>query len=302
MMFNPRATAQIGDDLLYPMQHLAEVANEREIKISTIDMEPLHTYDVIVFMDFPGYRNKYLKQLVQKNFDNLYLFLFENEVIKPDNYDLWNYLPFEKVYTYNDSMVGGFRIEKFYLPNKIPGEILRPEHKSKFCCMIIGNKKKDHPLELYSERLRAIQWFENNQPELFDLYGQGWNRFFIPLRSSYRGPVASKRKTMEQYKFAICYENATIPGYISEKIFDCFFAGCVPVYLGAPNVTDYIPKTTFIDRRNFSGYPELFQYLQNITLDEYRYYIDEIEKFVKSDKIKVFGADYFADTILKLVE
>ena len=40
-------------------------------------------------------------------------------------------------------------------------------------------------------------------------------------------------------------------GYISEKIFDCFFAGTVPLYLGAPDIEDYIPADTFIDLRQF---------------------------------------------------
>lgn len=39
-------------------------------------------------------------------------------------------------------------------------------------------------------------------------------------------------------------------GYITEKIFDCFFPGVIPIYWGAENVTDYIPQDTFIDRRN----------------------------------------------------
>jgi alpha(1,3/1,4) fucosyltransferase len=301
-VFDPKMKSPIGDDLLYPMRRLEEIARERYVSVSTIDTSPLDSYDAAIFMDFPGYRNKYLKKLIQMENVDKYLFLFENEVVKPDNYDCWNYIPFKRVYTYNDSLVDNKRIAKFYLPNKLYDTVPRPEHKPMFCCMIIGNKKKNHPLELYSERIRAIKWFEVNQPELFDLYGQGWNRFFIPSRSSYCGPVDSKRKTMEQYKFAICYENATIPGYITEKIFDCFFAGCVPVYLGAPNVTNYIPASTFIDKRDFTGYSELFQYLQNMTLEEYSVYIDEIERFMKSDMIKVFGADYFADTILKLVD
>ena len=55
-------------------------------------------------------------------------------------------------------------------------------------------------------------------------------------------------KFTKNISFAICYENARdIPGYITEKIFDCFFAGCVPIYWGgAPNVTDHIPANTFI--------------------------------------------------------
>ncbi len=123
-------------------------------------------------------------------------------------------------------------------------------------------KKSVTRCELYSERIRAIRWFEKNQPSQFDLYGKGWDLTLPPNLSpfrpvlqplydlvfphypSYRGGITSKRAILKHYKFSICYENARdIPGYITEKIFDCFFAGCVPVYLGASNVTDYIPGT-----------------------------------------------------------
>jgi hypothetical protein len=63
---------------------------------------------------------------------------------------------------------------------------------------------------------------------------------------------------LEKYKFSICYENARdTPGYITEKIFDCFFAGCVPIYWGANNITDHIPKECFIDKRDFEDYKVL---------------------------------------------
>jgi hypothetical protein len=34
-----------------------------------------------------------------------------------------------------------------------------------------------------------------------------------------------------------------LPGYITEKIFDCFIAGVVPVYLGWDGAGRFIPKT-----------------------------------------------------------
>jgi len=45
--------------------------------------------------------------------------------------------------------------------------------------MIAGNKRSSHPLELYSERLRAIEWFEKEHPADFDLYGIGWNQNYF---------------------------------------------------------------------------------------------------------------------------
>ena len=124
-------------------------------------------------------------------------------------------------------------------------------------------------------------------------------RLLFPQYPSYRGKITSKREILKRYKFSICYENARdIPGYITEKLFDCFFAGCVPVYLGAPNVTDYIPEDCFIDKRKFSDYSGLFDYLNQMPEDDYLEYVHAIEEFMKSEKIVPFGAEYFADTVL----
>ncbi len=318
-MFDPGFQASIGDDLLYPLHYLAQIAREKGIGISTIDTEPLDSYDTIVFLDFPGRNNKYLKNAIKINPDNLVLFLFENEIIKPDNWNPENYLNFKRVFTWKDTLVDQNRIFKFFLPNKIPKNVsFNAVAKTKFCCMISGNKVLSHPLELYSERIRAIRWFEKNKPDYFDLYGVGWDNPFpsLPSRlsglmkpllnhfpckySSYRGTVASKSATMKQYKFSICYENARdIPGYITEKIFDCFFSGCVPVYWGAPNITEYIPEDSFIDRRKFSGYPDLFEYLETMSLQDYRHYLKSIQSFINGPDIYPFSAENFVDKILQ---
>ena len=316
-MFNPEIHAPIGDDLLYPLHHLAQFAREQGISVSTIDTEPLDSYDAIIFLDYPGNHNRYLKKLIDMKFENLYLFVFENEIIKPDNWKLEHYRYFKKIFTWRDDIIDNKKIFKFFLPNKIPDAIsFNISQKTKFCCMIAGNKKNIQPRELYSERIRAIRWFEKNQPAHFDLYGKGWdirlpssltplkpvlqpiyNKFF-PHYTSYRGEITSKRTVLEQYKFSICYENVRdIPGYITEKIFDCFFAGCVPIYLGASNVTDYIPENSFIDKRKFSEYSELFDYINELSEHDYLRYLHAIEDFVRSDKIFPFGAEYFVNII-----
>jgi hypothetical protein len=320
-MFDPEFQAPLGDDLLYPLQYLAKVAGERGISISTIDTEPLDSYDAIFFLDYPGRNNRYLKRLIDMKFENLYLFLCENEIIKPDNWDKKNYQNFKKVFTWRDDIVDNEKIFKFFLSNKIPKTIpCDLSEKKKFCCMIAGNKKNNQPGELYSERTRAIRWFEKNQPEYFDLYGKGWDiplpsrltplkpvlkpiyRLFYPQHSSFRGEITSKKEILRKYKFSICYENVRdIPGYITEKIFDCFFAGCVPIYLGASNVTDYIPENTFIDKRKFSDYSELFKYMIRISEEDYMNYSKAIESFVRSDRILPFSAEYFGKLILNEV-
>ena len=82
-------------------------------------------------------------------------------------------------------------------------------------------------------------------PTHFTLYGKSWNEsprpielyrgeFFPDKFECYGGLVDDKVNTYHQYRFAVCFENVyDIPGYITEKIFDSFRAGTVPIYLGA---------------------------------------------------------------------
>ena len=118
--------------------------------------------------------------------------------------------------------------------------------------------------------------------------------------SSYNGVVENKKLLMEKYRFSICYENTkNIPGYITEKIFDSFFAGCVPIYWGANNILDYIPKDCFIDKRDFQTYEDLYEFIKNITEPEYLNYLENIENYLKSDAAFQFKSESFVKTMIE---
>lgn len=311
-------SSPIGDDLMYPFVYLGEYLIKKGHKINTIDMDNIGNFDAIIFMDFPTFKNKYFKQLVIDKSKNLYLLIFESGVIRPDNWNIENHKYFKKVFTWNDKFVDNKKYFKINFSSKIPTDLDFDLNKmKKLCTMIASHKMKSHPLELYTERVKAIRWFEQNHPEDFDLYGIGWDKYYFkdmlarlnrfnalrkimkPRYPSYKGPIKSKKEIYKKYKFAICYENARdISGYITEKIFDCFFAGCVPIYWGAPNITDHIPVNTFIDKSNFNTYEELYGYLKNMSDKEYLNYLDAIKYFIKSDKIYPFSAEYFAKKII----
>ncbi len=74
-----------------------------------------------------------------------------------------------------------------------------------------------------------------------------------------------------------------IKGYITEKIIDCFAAGCVPIYLGADNVTDYIPKECFIDKREFPSYRDLLRFLKSVSAEKHAAYLAAARKFLLSE-------------------
>jgi hypothetical protein len=254
-----------------------------------------------------------------------YLVRFECEHIHPESYKISRLSEYKRIFSWSDFGVGSDRFVKIQIPNKF---IYRPYNnlmsRSGLCCMIAGNKSvaSSTPLELYSERVNTIRWFEKNAPQAFDLFGGGWDtpavkpgmanriirklKSFLPINNSeiyfpsYCGKVTSKLETLQNYRFSICYENIRhLPGYITEKIWDCFFAGCVPVYWGASNITDYIPEDCFIDRRKFSNHEELYKFMVTMTEAEYSAYQARIAAFLSSENARPFSAEAFAETIVK---
>ena len=89
------------------------------------------------------------------------------------------------------------------------------------------------------------------------------------------GP-ATKIETIGRYPFCIAFENSICVDYVTEKLFDPFYAGTVPIYMGAPNANDFAPQNSYIDVANFSGPRELAAYLAHLvkTPREYDAYFE----------------------------
>ena len=208
---------------------------------------------------------------------------------------------FSKIYTWDDDLVDGVKYFKFYYPvlrpmiaNPVPFE------EKKFCTLVAGyvNDPDKYPgkytTELYSERLKALEFFGKVGEEGFEAYGRGWEK--APAYKSFRGACLDKIGVIKRYRFSICYENCRdVKGYISEKIFDCFAAGNVPVYWGASNVTDYIPQDCFIDRRDFATLDDLYLFLKSMTPETYEGYLDRIRTYLVSDAAQLFSEAKFED-------
>lgn len=259
--------------------------------------------------------------------DKSFIILSESEFIRPDNYDRNKHEYFNKVFTWHDEFVDGKKYIKLNYAHKFPNTITAGFNR-KLCHLISANKKPPHSIsnDLYSKRVDAIRWFEKYKPADFDLYGVGWdkmafssskiaklmkkvsplnkiaNALFFKEYSSYRGKVDNKKEAMQKYKFSICFENAkNIPGYITEKIFDSFFSGCIPIYWGANNIQQYIPADCYIDMRRFSSFDELYHYISGINEEQYNNFIANISKYLKSDEAIQFSSQGFAQTIVETV-
>lgn len=313
------SNASIGDDLLLPFVMLGQVAAAQGITVATLPTLLPATIDAYVFIDMPDPASLPFQQALSSS-KPLYLIVLESPLVRPQNYDPANHGYFRRIFTYNDAQIDSDRFIKlnysFCMPSSIPMNLLP---KKKLCVMIAGYKSSRHPQELYGERLAAIKWFELNHPEDFDLYGVGWDkgrlgrrlpqwlasrigwlgRLGAPDVPLYRGRVERKRDVMGRYRFALCYENIKdVPGYITEKLFDAFFAGTVPVYLGADNITDHVPADCFIDLRKFPDYSSLYEELSGMTDKRYLEYLEKIEEFINGKEGRSFSCEAFAETIL----
>jgi len=118
---------------------------------------------------------------------------------------------------------------------------------------------------------------------------------------TYKGEVDDKIELLSSFKYSICFENLTdTTGFITEKIFDCLKARCVPVYWGATDIENYIPRECFIDFRQFKDYDELLKFLNSISEQKYAKYIKSIEKLLSDKKfINLWFEEAFADFFIK---
>jgi hypothetical protein len=149
--------------------------------------------------------------------------------------------------------------------------------------------------------MKAIIFFSRTND--VDLYGFDWDKPLLfpywfhknTIKKVYKGTLEDKYKKLSEYNFALAFENCELPGYITDKIFDCFYVGTVPIYLGDPDVEKRIPKNCFIDMRDFKNYEELKTFLKSLTESEIKKYKENARLFLESERVELFTKEYFAE-------
>ncbi len=320
--WGPREMAfqQESKDLFSSLYQESKKRNLHLVLKSLREEEKLHpsnTLKVLKDYFFESQKDAFPKEVAGKiffNIENVYqnldftkypkeklvLFLWEPPTVTPFCYEKKFLENFGRVYTWDDSLVDDKKFFKFYYPElKEPLEKLPSFQERKLCTFISARLQSSYARELYSERERAIQFFER-YPEDFEFYGRNWAKRNY---QTYKGAPENKLEVLKNYRFCLCYENTKdIEGYVTEKIFDCFSTLSVPVYYGASNVEKYIPKKCFIDKRDFSSYEELYHYLKSMSEKEYLSYQEAIKKFLQSKEAQKFSVENFSNTFSEAVE
>ena len=132
--------------------------------------------------------------------------------------------------------------------------------KNKICMLISSGVNQSEREEYIAELMQHID---------IDSYGRLYHN------SSMEGEDngwESKQNLYSQYKFVIAFENSILEDYVTEKLYDPLLAGSVPIYMGAPNVRDYIPHTScLVNTHDFASPAELACYIKQCYEDENAY-------------------------------
>ena len=281
------------DNCLLPFARMRAVLNAQG--------KTVHTADKLIQQTPSEMNSDYYSLGILDNYRKLYrrkdvklagFLIMEPPVVAPH---LYRALPdltrnFERVYVHNTEGDGyslkgvdrtRLRTFKWPQPNRGVLEPYWSASKRKNRIVVINGNHIPRSLngELYSKRISAMASLARSNS--VDLYGRGWEKWwsyrsmwppywfnFRTLMSIYRGSCDSKYDVLSQYRFSLCFENMAMKGYVTEKIFDCFYAGCVPLYLGATNIQELIPSEAYVDCRQFSSWDALNAYVMEIPAEK----------------------------------
>jgi alpha(1,3/1,4) fucosyltransferase len=312
-LFNLADLTLNRDNQLLPLHRLRERLNSQGENIHTADYL-FQSGSRVKQGDYYslGLLDKYHK-ISQEGLARLVAFvIMEPPVVAPHLYAALPDLTaaFEHVYVHNVdgdgySLNGVKRenLRKLYWP--IPyDKVLEPfwsqNDRVKKVVVINGNHNPRFRLcEQYSTRIEAM--VELSKFGVVDLYGQGWNKWWSrealwlsywcnrsKLMSIYKGACASKFEVLQRYEFCLCFENMAMNGYITEKIFDCLYAGTIPLYLGAPDISKYIPSSVYIDCSKFSSWSAMWKEVSTMSNSQIQTIREAGRLFLASDKVKPF--------------
>lgn len=128
--------------------------------------------------------------------------------------------------------------------------------KQGFCAYVMSNTKNSAP-----EREALFEALSKYEPIAS---GGKW-------RNNAGGPVADKIAFQSKYKFALAIENASHPGYLTEKFAQAAQSNCVPIYWGDPTITDYLNPKAFINCHEFDSIEELVEHIRMLDQDDAKY-------------------------------
>jgi len=156
-----------------------------------------------------------------------------------------------------------------YAPWFTPDEIVKrdddPEKilaaKTKFCAFVVGNynRKKNHNRVAFFEKLSKYKRVDSG------------GRLFNNIGGPIPGGSPGKIDFLRNYKFNIAFENRSLPGYTTEKIYEPMAARCLPIYWGNPCIHEEFNPKSFLNYSDFPSEDALIEKIIELDKDDAKY-------------------------------
>ena len=153
-----------------------------------------------------------------------------------------------------------------------------------------GRKKKKDGVVIYHLRNEIVDGLRSFG-SVVHAYGQGLGDNTAKKAKGLRSIRRWKFREIEECgaDFVLCLENATFPGYVTEKFHDGVLSGRVPLYLGCPEIDRYVPHGIFVDLRPWYrpeskslDVAELHKFIMSMTQGEYDAIVDAGQRWLNT--------------------
>lgn len=129
----------------------------------------------------------------------------------------------------------GIPLERFIKSGDHASSVMSSQRE--FCCFVQSNGNP-------RRTARRLKFFKNLSQRHFVHSGGS-----VLNNIGYR--VGDIHEFLRGFKFVICFENDSSPGYTTEKIANAMLNGCIPIYWGNPLVGTDFNEKSFINVSNF---------------------------------------------------
>jgi hypothetical protein len=127
----------------------------------------------------------------------------------------------------------------------------------KFCSFIVKNEACN----------MRNKWFHKlNEHKRVDSAGPLYNNmgYILPRGED---SVSAKLKFLNSYKFNLCFENSSYPGYATEKLYEALCAKTIPIYWGSPTIECDFNTKAFLNWHDYQDDDAFFEAIKEI--DQY---------------------------------
>lgn len=195
------------------------------------------------FLRHDGIRIFYAGENVRPNFDLCdYALAFDHLAFG----DRYLRLPLYRLY------------EDAYRAALAPAAIPADAAQRKFCSYVVSNRRvsrADSARAQIFQKLSAVRRVESG--------GRQFNNV--------GGPVRDKLAFLRGCKFNIAFENASTPGYTTEKIIEARAARTVPIYWGNPQIATELNPRAFVNCHDYPDLDAVVRRVQELDRDDAAY-------------------------------